>query len=689
MGTLDKWALYRKLDLASKGITAVDGFIYDTRLDSDGGAWRVGFPEVVLVVVTSSDALIYDATSEDITLDRTVSLSGLSPSSVAAMNGKIVIGTSSGVVVFDAVNDDYAITVDYSTATTPAIVSNSVHDVAMTILDGAPIDGATGLTAPTIAVAMSVGVSIIDGPAGAGTVVDSANSSNSVDLVYFDADDNLWLRYGNSIAAIVPQSAYGTDGFAYSYKVDNAAHSATNLPSLGSPASAGAGNALSIGGGNGLFFLGAFNPLGYGGSLFAYIAADYNTGWMVGDIKGAFLSDTNTDDLVGGELVTNGTFDTDISGWTDSGTSGGSISWNASGALDVISDGVGIGHASQAITTVVGKTYVVSYDVLAAAAGGNIHFYMGGTLAGSNYYSDLSTVGSYSFSFVAASTVAYISLREFTNGTSTLDNISVRVADNDRSYNNNPIAVHGTLPRTPVATGAELVAYSGFSASNYLEQPYNPDLDFGTGDFCVMGWVTLGDGTQRIIQRSDNGSGVGTNGSWAVLANSGKWQFQTALGLDDSGVTYAVGIPHLVCVVISGGVLRYYVNGIQISTHTRPYNFSGTGLPSLYVGTGRFSGAASNPVLGGMALWRIGATAPPADQIAKSYEDEKVLFQPRAACTLYGTSSNVTAIDADGGVIQAGTSSGRSTFRNLKRVAYDADPVTTFISARAPWVAQQ
>ena len=44
--------------------------------------------------------------------------------------------------------------------------------------------------------------------------------------------------------------------------------------------------------------------------------------------------------------------------------------------------------------------------------------------------------------------------------------------------------VYGTVTNSPVATGADLVAYSGFSASNYLEQPYNSDLDFGTGDFC-------------------------------------------------------------------------------------------------------------------------------------------------------------------------------------------------------------
>jgi hypothetical protein len=41
--------------------------------------------------------------------------------------------------------------------------------------------------------------------------------------------------------------------------------------------------------------------------MVAYTTSTYNTGWMNGDIKGAFLSDTDDTDLVGsGELVTNG-----------------------------------------------------------------------------------------------------------------------------------------------------------------------------------------------------------------------------------------------------------------------------------------------------------------------------------------------------------------------------------------------
>lgn len=77
------------------------------------------------------------------------------------------------------------------------------------------------------------------------------------------------------------------------------------------------------------------------------------------------------------------------------------------------------------------------------------------------------------------------------------------------------------------------------------------------------------------------------------------------------------------------------------------------------------------------------ATAPTADQIAKIYEDERALFQPGAACTLYGTSDAVTALahDPKTNLLHVGTSAGRSTFDGLVRVANTETPVRTAISA--------
>ena len=69
---------------------------------------------------------------------------------------------------------------------------------------------------------------------------------------------------------------------------------------------------------------------------------------------------------------------------------------------------------------------------------------------------------------------------------------------------------------------------------------------------------------------------------------------------------------------------------------------------------------------------------PTANQIRKIYEDELALFQPNANCTLYGSSSDVKAIayDDDTNILYAGTSSGRSDFRGLKRINNTTNAIT-------------
>ena len=87
-----------------------------------------------------------------------------------------------------------------------------------------------------------------------------------------------------------------------------------------------------------------------------------------------------------------------------------------------------------------------------------------------------------------------------------------------------------------------------------------------------------------------------------------------------------------------------------------------------------------------MALFRVSATAPTAEQIAKIYRDEKPLFQDGANCTLYGNSSDINGIsyDDDTGITYAGTSShlgtgGLSEFTGLQRTGLNSN--TTSVGA--------
>jgi hypothetical protein len=89
-------------------------------------------------------------------------------------------------------------------------------------------------------------------------------------------------------------------------------------------------------------------------------------------------------------------------------------------------------------------------------------------------------------------------------------------------------------------------------------------------------------------------------------------------------------------------------------------------------------------------LFRTSATAPSPEQIAKIYEDEKVLFQENAQATLYGSSDAVTALAYDDSteLLHVGTSAGRSVFQGLRRVSNTTDAVGAAISASNGLVAE-
>ena len=257
---------------------------------------------------------------------------------------------------------------------------------------------------------------------------------------------------------------------------------------------------------------------------------------------------------------------------------------------------------------------------------------------------------------------------------SEFDNISVRLADTDRSVNANGLAVHGTITKSAVATGADLVAYSGFSASNYLEQPYNSDLDFGTGDFSVMGWVNpVITSTAPFLSR-----GVSDRLLEVMMTSNSVRVYLDNTIVINYGLT-ASNRFFYVAVVRKSGVLYLYINGVLVTSATAVQNVTEAGA-TLMLGKDHTGAFLSS---GKMCLMRISATAPTAAQIKTIYEAEKPLFQENAQATLYGTSDAVTALahDSDTNLLHVGTSSGRSVFQGLRRVDNTTTAVGAAISA--------
>lgn len=654
------------------------------------------FPAVVAVVAESARVVIYDLTQPTCPMwIVAMSTAGTYPlTSVAAAQGQVWSGRNNaagGILGKDFVSatsycykstgkatgvfGDKDVPSSLAVFSGTGIVNNVVNDVAITVLDTAPIDAATGLPVPTIGVATAGGVSVIKDD---GTVVNDTYTPGGTleaNHIKFVGSGYMWAsralagtQYFYCIKRNSIPSASTSAVADALYRSSLSANGTPSLALLGTGATS-AVEAKAIGSSTGLNVL-KENPATPTKGMVDYITNTYNSGWMVGDIRGAWLADTTAETISGsGELVTNGTFATDTSGWTASNATLAVV-----GGQLQITNTASNGYAYQAITTVVGRSYAISVDCVSKTTG-SFGVFAGTTPTNGNLAANqaISVAGTYVLSFVAASTTTYIDVQAFATAgaVAVFDNISVKLAEPDRCVKNKGLIVNGSLTKAAVAAGAGLVAWSGFSASNYLEQPYRSDLDFGTGDFCAMGWVdaaTVGT-SQYIFSR-----GAASNPTLALYHTT------AGVGLICSGtatatpnlVAIAAGIHHL-AMVRESGVLKLYFDNVLVYSAANTENITNTAAQLMF-------GVAydgSTPYLGKLALWRISASAPSADQIAHIYRTELPLFQANAQCTLAGTSTAVTtmAYDEDTALLHVGTSWGRSTFKDLTRV--DSEATTT------------
>ncbi|UOA14538.1 LamG domain-containing protein [Sulfitobacter dubius] len=581
------------------------------------------------------------------------------------------------------------------------IVNYEVNDVAMTVLPGAPIDPETGLPTPTIAVATGGGVSVIRDDESVVNITDGTGSAAF--KVQFTQEHKLAYILGEPNAGIridgIPDvdftvgpnkvSRHNGEYFFLTNQVRSSGWSSVvpYLP-VGShihPANlAVASDRLvygvnATGEGGGLLFVYP-DPNSQQRSMVAKVTKSYPTGMMVGDTKGCWLASTDASDLVGGELVTNGGFDSDVSGWT---SDDGAILSQDGGRLR-IENGVGsAGDALQTITTVPGATYVLSATVQAGTAGARVFANEGPRQAQVSTSSSTPQRGTSEFVAESTSTVIKLSPASTQVGsTMYADNISVRRADPDRSVNGRGLTVHGTIARTPVAGGAELVGYSSSSANNYLTSDFEGDYS-GHSTFSMIAWYYGAPGSSFWSWYEAPGGGtssefltaymdIGT-GAFRLL-----WQARLSI-MQPTDATPSVGRWSQIALNFHGGSVTVYQDGRFVGTYSNIPNYD---LHELRI----------RPSSGGkVALLRIGATAPTPEQIAKIYRDEKKLFQPGAACTLYGDSDAVTALAHDDtkGLDLVGTSDGLSRFKGLLRVSHDATPITTTIAAGAGYEVTQ
>ena len=759
---------------ASIADTAVDVFVYDTTKDSDGGAWRKRtqstswynetlntatrgarreFPAVAVIVAESNQVTIYDGDDPDLPMWMVFPPLGYltwssnatpSLSSVHMLNGILVAGGTAGRsgTYSDFIKDDtrYIYSSAYynpgdrtiagrnvTVSAVPGgsyiaggdgfvILNNSINDVAMTVLPNAPIDDATGLPIPTIAVANDGGVSVIKDD---GTVVDLARSNYVADFVEFIEYNGIkllcYLDNGSGVEIYspgvfeIPNSDVDFGDVVLQRFTRNIAP--VGLAALdGVPTSVSNSN-IDKGNSSGLTrtYLQGTDFNSQGQSSVAYVTTSYNTGWMHGDIKGAFLSDTDTTNVTAStELVTNGTFDTNISGWS----SFNSTLAFSSNQLEITRTNMW-GFATQEVTMEIGKKYVLTADARTNNSSYAASIGIKGSIGNVPYITDVvstfsTTMASISVFFTATQVTGYIHLSTGNNSgaVSHFDNVSLtEIKEEDRSVNDNGLSVYGTITKSAVTTGAELVGYSGYSSSNYLVQPNIAAP--GTGDFSITVWIkpnTFNVGTGNYVHlfslgtSSTGGQGRSTGFVLKLTthtsgnANGYSPYFFSGDGGGNQGTYNAsnyipLGKWSQIIMMRRGGVAYVYSDGELVQTG----DYWTTNLTDTYLTI--FKGIGYNEYGGDaeFALLRYSLSAPSTEQIKKMYEDEKVLFQENAGCTLYGSSDAVTALAFDDStqLLHVGTSSGRSEFKGLRRVDNTTIAVTTAISASSGLVAEQ
>ena len=431
---------------------------------------------------------------------------------------------------------------------------------------------------------------------------------------------------------------------------------------------------------------------------------------MIGLNKGAFLSDIDTTftsagiAVTGTEYVTNGNFSNGLSGWTSQVNTGGSITVNGSTQVVITSqDGSNRTELQQSVVVPKGVDLIYSFDLISGS------IYNGG------FASNNLGAGTYQWVFNIPGTGSQTINLWFTppgwSGSGTMDNISIMQAEQDRgpyggvnSNISNPerhgLRNNGTINKRRVAVGAELVGYNFPAATSYFHQPYTPEIgNIGSDPFCIMGWfyntprgVTFFDIATSASPRFFIAQMYNSDNFWFYI-NSGSgsqsWNPISGGGIENEARWQFIAVKRV------GTRLSYSLNGAdfvsQINGAWGGSIASNAPHPFVTLGQNYSHGSSHFGSNGMMSLWKFSASVPTNEQIKKIYNDEKLLFQENAKCTLYGTSDDVKALAYDDttDVLHVGTSGGRSDFRGLKRINNTTTAVTTAISASNGLVAEQ
>jgi hypothetical protein len=274
-----------------------------------------------------------------------VTLTGAAtPTSIAGAGGILIIGCEDGVRFVGIVNNAWAeLTTGWpralSTTTTPALTNNDVQSVAATLYNGLTYFG----------VAYGTGADVVSLIKPEGVVYDRAGTVGNPLVAFSDG----LIAYGdNNSGDAVRMSGAPVDQVTADFGAHgNVLGGSDNIPpSLGiHTALAASGSTMAGAGTTGLSLaqIVRSSATNYDNTAGAAITRTYNTGYMVGDIRGAWLANSVTADrsYKANTLTQNGTVTEAVVETSAElkGYSGFSASNNLSRASDADWDVVGTG----------------------------------------------------------------------------------------------------------------------------------------------------------------------------------------------------------------------------------------------------------------------------------------------------------------------------------------------------------
>ena len=621
------------------GSVSTEATAHETNASTDMSVARVetfrgnkaDFPRLAGIVGEGSNVTIYDLTEpgrpmwatyralRDYTSATARDAWAIQPnvSSISGMNGLICIGNNgsnqspsygTGLWQFNYPRDiiqqvtafgyaqrrldsipHFNSSVQMKTAEIGVLSNVTINGIAMTTLADAPIDPATGLRVPTIALATGNGAAVIKHD---GNVVIN-NGTSELKSISVNKDLLIGASYNGALYATNPGSLPASFALLSNSLSINSAPDYYRAAWHVSLKLTGKTKLLSGSMYSPLVAAAVLHPTSKARSISSIITNTHNTGWLPGDIRRAYLSDADAAAVSGTELITNGSFDVDASGW--SSLSGATVS---SGTLNFATSSGAYWIIQQTIPTRIGATYRVSFDIVSLAGNAGTP-YVGVGWKPAQEIRSFAAAGKAVGYWVAKEATATICFY-FINCTVSLDNVSVTEVVSDRSYKAQFASVNGSVTRSTLATGTSLVGYSGFSAANYLREPYSADLDFGTGEWTANAWVNV-PATLPASSFPNVGAELVTNGDfssgttgWSLYQVSGTATFTESGGVatltNPAGSAYATAYQAFATVVGR----TYRATGQLVSASGSTFNAirksdeatGGTNTINIYGGSG-------------------------------------------------------------------------------------------------------